>query len=424
MRNKKRLGVIILFNLIYSFAEKLNIDSYTSLGAYSLTFLGIAALCLAAKLALRIAAVRIMTKVAKKTKHKWDDILLKNKLFHHLSWIAVPIVINLFSGTLPEYNIFLEKIANLFAVIIIIVVLNSLINSAEEIYRSYEVAKSRPIKGLLQVIKVALFIIGAIILIALLIGESPLVLLGGIGAMTAVTTLVFKDSILGFVAGIQLTTNDMIRIGDWIEMTKFSADGTVIDLSLTTVKVQNFDNTVTTIPAYALVSDAFINWRGMEKSGGRRIKRALYIDTASVKLCDDEMLDRFRRIRLISSYIDNKLKDVAEYNSKNNIDTTIPVNGRQLTNIGTFRAYIAEYLKQHPRIHNEMILMVRQLKPESSGIPLEIYAFTNTVKWTEYEGIQADIFDHLFSVVNEFGLVIYQQPSGNDIRGALRTKNE
>ncbi|PKM63356.1 MAG: mechanosensitive ion channel protein MscS [Firmicutes bacterium HGW-Firmicutes-21] len=360
-----------------------------------------------------------MTKVAKKTKHKWDDILLKNKLFHRISWIAIPIVINIFEGSLPNHNAVLEKSADISSVLIFILIIGSIINSADEIYRGYEISKVRPIKGMLQVAKVVLLIIGAIILIALLIGESPLVLLGGVGAMTAVITLVFKDAILGFVAGIQLTTNDMIRIGDWIEMPKYSADGTVVDLSLTTVKVQNFDNTLTTVPAYALVSDAFVNWRGMENSGGRRIKRAIFIDAAGVRLCDDEMIERFKKMHLLKDYMESKLTDVTSYNNELHIDMSVPVNGRRLTNLGTFRAYISEYLKNHSAIHSDMILMVRQLKTESSGIPLEIYAFTNTTKWTEYERIQADIFDHLYSVISEFGLTVYQQPSGSDIRTAL-----
>jgi len=246
------------------------------------------------------------------------------------------------------------------------------------------------------------------------------VLLGGIGAMTAIISLIFKDSILGFVAGIQLTSNDMIRIGDWIEMPKYSADGTVIDLSLTTVKIQNFDNTVTTVPAYALVTDAFINWRGMQKSGGRRIKRSIVIDASDVKLCDEETIEQFRKIELIGDYIDFKLADINDYNSDQNVDMSISINGRHLTNLGTFRAYITEYLKHHPCIRKDMSLMVRQLSSDGSGIPLEIYAFTNTIKWNEYEMIQADIFDHLYSVISEFGLSVYQQPTGQDIRKSFK----
>ena len=412
-----------MFTFYYSVAEGFGAEKYASLLAYTLSFLTIILICFVVKLLLSVIAVNIMTKVSRKTKHKWDDILLKNSFFHRLSWLALPFIFNLFEGSLPDYNVVLARAADFSSVLVFVLVFSSLLNSADEIYRCFEISKTRPIKGMLQVAKVVLYIICAIILIALLMGESPLVLLGGIGAMTAVTTLIFKDAILGFVAGIQLTTNDMIRIGDWIEMPKYSADGTVIDLSLTTVKVQNFDNTVTTIPAYALVSDAFINWRGMEKSGGRRIKRSIFIDASGVRLCDDEMIERFAKIELISSYMEAKLADIISYNSERHIDLSVPVNGRRLTNLGTFRAYISEYLKRHPGIHQNMILMVRQLKAESNGIPLEIYAFTNTIKWTEYEGIQSDIFDHLYSVIAEFGLSVYQHPSGSDVRSAFYKGN-
>jgi miniconductance mechanosensitive channel len=296
----------------------------------------------------------------------------------------------------------------------------SAIGSADDIYRSYEVSKVRPIKGLLQVIKAFLYIISGITIVAMLIGQNPIVLLGGIGALTAVITLVFKDSILGFVAGMQLTANDMIRIGDWIEMPKYAADGTVIDLSLTTVKVQNFDNSVTSVPAYALVSDSFINWRGMEKSGARRIKRALYIDVSGIRLCDGEMLEKLAKIELLKLYIQTKVQEIKEYNQKNNADLSEPANGRHLTNLGVFRVYIIEYLKQCGGIHKRMPILVRQLESKGEGIPLEIYAYTNTINWAEYEGIQADIFDHLYSVITEFGLSLYQLPSGNDVKNILK----
>lgn len=408
-----------MYSLIFNFIFNIGAGKYTSLISYILSFMIIIVVCIVAKVIVKYIMIKVATKVSVNTKHKWDDIFLKNKFFHHLSWIAVPIVLNLFTGSLPDYNLFLDKTADVFSIIIFVMLVGSIINSADEIYRSYEISKVRPIKGLLQVAKVVLYIIGGVIFIAVLIGESPLVLLGGIGAMTAIITLVFKDAILGFVAGIQLTANDMIRIGDWIEMPKFSADGTVIDLSLTTVKVRNFDNTVTAIPAYALVSDSFINWRGMEKSGGRRIKRAIYIDTSSVKICDNEMLEKLGKINLLSGYISSKLSDIKNYNSKQSNNASSPVNSRHLTNLGTYRAYICAYLKQHPNIHNKMTIMVRQLKTEGEGIPLELYAFTNTIKWEEYEAIQADIFDHLYSVINEFGLSAYQRPTGNDFRHIL-----
>jgi miniconductance mechanosensitive channel len=228
--------------------------------------------------------------------------------------------------------------------------------------------------------------------------------------------LVFKDSLLGLVAGIQLTGNDMVRVGDWIEMPKYGADGDVIDISLNTVQVQNFDKTITMIPSYALISDSFINWRGMQSSGGRRLKRSLYIDTSSIMFCTEEMIEKFIRVHYLSDYMIQKEREIAEYNAKNQFDRNNPVNGRALTNIGVFRAYISNYLKNHEGINQNMTLIVRQLEPSEHGLPIEIYAFTNSVDWAVYESVQSDIFDHLFAVAPEFGLRIFQNPSGADVR--------
>lgn len=405
-----------MYNYISDLLSEIGVNKYLSLITYILTFTAIILICIIIKIIVRFIIVKFMTKIYKSTKHNWDDILYKHKFFHKLSWVLVPIVISLFVGSLPDYNFILQKTAGIFAVIAFVLISSSLINSIDEIYRSYEISKSRPIKSLLQIIKVVLYIIGIIILIAILIGQNPIVLLGGIGAMTAVVSLIFKDAILGFVAGIQLTANDMIRIGDWVEMPKYSADGTVIELSLTTVKVRNFDNTITSIPAYTMVSDSFINWRGMELTGGRRIKRALYINTADIKFCNDSMIEKFGKIDLLKNYLGQKIQDINSHNTQLSADLDEPVNGRRLTNLGTFRAYIFEYLNNHPGIHKGMLIMVRQLKSEGEGVPLEIYAFTNTTKWTEYEKIQADIFDHLYAVAPEFELSLFQKPSGSDFR--------
>jgi miniconductance mechanosensitive channel len=255
-----------------------------------------------------------------------------------------------------------------------------------------------------------------IVILANLLGKSPFIYLSGLGAMAAVFSFIFKDSILGLVAGMLLSLNDMLRIGDWIEMPKYGADGDVIDVTMNTVKVQNFDRTITTIPAYALISDSFRNWRGMQETGGRRIKRAINIDTSSVKFCTHDMLDKYKKIHLLNEYIESKEKEIEEYNSINQIDTSLLVNGRHLTNIGTFRIYIANYLKHHPKIHQGLIQIVRQLPPSENGLPLEIYAFTNDINWVNYEGIQADIFDHILAVAKEFDLDIFQNPTGQDIR--------
>jgi miniconductance mechanosensitive channel len=240
--------------------------------------------------------------------------------------------------------------------------------------------------------------------------------------MSAVLMLIFKDTILGFVAGVQLSTNDMLRVGDWIEMPQLNADGDVIDIALHTVKVRNWDKTITTIPSWRLISDSYKNWRGMQETGGRRIKRALYIDASSVHFLDDEEIRRLARLRLLADYLPSKERDVAQWNHGLGKAAALPANRRRLTNLGTFRAYVQAYLDRHPQIHRELSCMVRQLASEAQGIPLELYCFTTTVAWADYEGIQADIFDHLFALLPEFGLALYQQPSGRDVRAALAVR--
>jgi miniconductance mechanosensitive channel len=240
--------------------------------------------------------------------------------------------------------------------------------------------------------------------------------LGGLGAMAAVLMFVFKDTILGFVAGIQLSANNMVRIGDWIEMPGKNADGTVIEITLNTVKVQNWDKTIAQFPTYALVSESFINWRGMEESEGRRIKRSVYIDLKSVKFCTPEMLEKFRKVQILHEYIDNKEIELKVYNDTHGIDNSILMNGRRQTNLGVFRHYVTEYLKKHPKIHNEMTFLVRHLQPTERGIPIEIFVFSREKSWPVYESIQADIFDHILAVVPEFGLRVFQNPTGDDFR--------
>jgi miniconductance mechanosensitive channel len=251
--------------------------------------------------------------------------------------------------------------------------------------------------------------------IGTLMNKSPGALITGLGAVSAIILLIFRDSILGFVAGMQLTFNDMVRRGDWIEMPKYGADGDVIDVTLNTVKVQNWDKTVTMIPTYALVSDSFKNWRGMQDSGGRRIKRAINIDMNSVKFCTEEMIERFSKIQYITEYIREKEEELAEYNEVNKFDTSMLVNGRHMTNIGTFRAYIEAYLHHHPKIRQDMTFLIRHLRPTEHGIPIEIYVFSNDIVWAHYESIQADIFDHILAVIPEFDLRVFQRPSGRDL---------
>jgi len=386
-------------------------------------FLFITILCVVANFITKKVVIRIITPIVKKTKFQWDDLLLDRKVFHKLSHIVPAIIIYYFSSAFPTFQYVIEKGAMAYLIIMGLIVINSLLNAINDIYLTFEISKIKPVKGYIQVVKIIVVTFGVILVIANLMGKSPLLLLSGIGALSAVLLLVFKDSLLGLVAGIQLTTNDMVRVGDWIEMPKYGADGDVVDISLNTVKVQNFDKTFTTIPSYALISDSFINWRGMQTSGGRRIKRSLYIDTNSILFCTEKMINNFKNIQYLSDYIISREREIAEYNTRNKINPTNPVNGRALTNIGVFRAYISNYLHKHPGINQEMTLMVRQLAPSEIGLPIEIYAFTNDIKWSVYETIQADIFDHLFAVASEFGIQLFQNPSGSDLK-SLRMNQE
>lgn len=379
-------------------------------------------------LILYTAAKRIISKVmetiAAKSNTKWNTILLENKVFERLIRIVPALVVHAFAPAFPDYRVWIQRIAYCYIIFVILLVLDKLLDTVNDIYRNFEVSKVRPIKGYLQVIKIIAYIVGIIAIIGVLLNRSPWILLGSIGAASAVLLLVFQNSILGFVAGIQLTSNNMVQIGDWIEMPKYGADGEVKEISLHTVKVQNWDKTITTIPTYALVSESFKNWKGMEEAGGRRIKRSICIDMTSVKFCTEEMLERFEQIQYIKEYMENKENETESYNKEHGIDSANMVNGRHLTNIGTFRAYVQSYLRNHPKLHPGMTQMVRQLEPTEKGIPIEIYVFVKGTAWANYESVQADIFDHILAVIPEFDLRIFQNPSSYDLKGRMGEKTD
>ncbi|MDD3742768.1 MAG: mechanosensitive ion channel [Lentimicrobiaceae bacterium] len=369
---------------------------------------------------LKYIVISIIRKVVRRSNTTWDDALFNNKVFNKALLLVPGLMLAVvIPVTLSEFPVWMERIllvTQIYIVAVIISLLNAFLNAIYDIYQGFEVSKSKPIKGYLQVFKIVLFIIGAIFVISMLIGKSPIYLLGGLGAFSAVLLLIFRDPILGLVGGIQMSVNDMVRPGDWIVMDKSGADGMVIDISLTTVKVQNWDKTITTIPTYSLVSESFINWRGMEESGGRRIKRSINIDMNSVKFASGAQLEKFKKIQLIREYLNHKEKELSAYNEKNKIDDGVLVNGRRQTNLGIFRAYISAYLRSNPNISQEMTFLVRQLQPGASGIPLEIYVFSKIQAWALYEDIQSDIFDHLLATIPEFGLQVFQNPSGADFR--------
>ena len=317
----------------------------------------------------------------------------------------------------PAVAALTRNVAAAFMILTVIMAISAALTLANTVYSRRPEAASRPIKGYIQVIKIALFAIGAVLILATLIERSPLLLLSGLGAMAAILMLVFKDTILSLVASVQLTSNDMLRVGDWIEMPQLNADGDVIDIALHTVKVQNWDKTITTIPTWKLISESYKNWRGMQQSGGRRIKRALFLDQTSVRFLTEAERAALKRFALIDAYLDGKRTELEAWNRELVAAGKDPVNTRRVTNIGTFRAYVESYLRSHPRIHaSGMTLLVRQLQPTPTGLPLEIYCFTRTVAWAEYESIQADVFDHLIAILPEFGLRLFQQPSGLDVQ--------
>lgn len=354
------------------------------------------------------------------TQRIWRRAFFERKLFGRLALTLQGIIIYIQAGLwLADDTLLLPAIqmaANMWILLYALLSLYSLLDALLDISRQRPAMRAFPLRGIFQSVKLIASIFIGLLIVSTLIGKSPVILLSGLGAMTAVLMLVFKDPILGLVAGIQLSANDMLAVGDWLEMGRYGADGEVIDIGLTTVKVQNWDHTITTIPTYALISDSFKNWRGMSESGGRRIKRSVRLDAASVRFLNEDDLHRLQKSRLLDSYLHDKIEEINRYNREQLADMSSLVNGRRLTNLGTFRAYLAALLRQHPHIHQRMTLMVRQLEAGSEGIPLEIYAFTNTTRWVEYEGIQSDIFDHIFAVLPEFDLRVHQTPTGFDMR--------
>ncbi|MEW5925350.1 MAG: mechanosensitive ion channel family protein [Candidatus Zixiibacteriota bacterium] len=371
--------------------------------------------CISNFIAKRILLVGI-THFVKRSKARWDDALLERKVFTLLSHFAPALVIYFTAYLFGPAKDVIQRLATVYMALAGILVVNAFLNAVVDIYQNFAVSKQRPIKGYVQVAQIVLFVFLGILAISILMNKSPWLLLSGFGAMTAIILLIFKDSILGLVASIQLSGNDMVRLGDWIEMPKYGADGDVIDITLTTVKVQNWDKTISTIPAYSLISDSFKNWRGMTESGGRRIKRAIHIDMNSIKFCTPQMLDRYEKFQLITDYVKTRRQEITEQNRKNNIDTSELINGRNMTNVGTFRAYVAAYLRNHPKIHKEMTFLVRHLPPGPTGLPIEIYVFSNDQVWANYEAIQADIFDHILAVIPMFELRVFQNPTGHDFR--------
>jgi len=360
-----------------------------------------------------------ITRMATKSKNDWDDILIERKVFNRLAHLAPAIIVHYaLQYVFEAENLvnFLENLTQAYMVVVVLFVIDALLDSLHQVYHRLPISDGRNIKGYVQVVKIIFYFVAIIMIISIFSGKAPKILMGGIGAMAAVLMLVFKDTILGFVASIQLSANNMVNVGDWISMPKYNADGDVIDISLNTVKVQNWDKTIATIPTYALVSESFNNWRGMEDSGGRRIKRSININMKSVGFLDHEQIEKFSKYHLLKDYISKKEKEITDYNKANKLDEDTVTNGRKMTNLGTFRVYLENYLHNHPKINQDMTFLIRHLQPSEKGIPVEIYVFSNDQAWANYEAIQADIFDHILAILPEFGLSVFQNPTGDDFQ--------
>ncbi len=399
-------------SFLYKIASDIQLSEYyAALSSQLIAFVTVLIVGILLMYMARFIIKRTVYKFIVKTQSKYDDELINNKVLMRLCLLIPPIVVmKHITSTLPSFpNIqhFVFSVCIVFDIIVVTMVLFSFVNAGNDIYNMHQTSKRKPITGLVQTIKIILIIFCVLMIVSFLMGKKISTVIIGLGTLSAVLLLVFQNIILGFVGSIQLTVNDMLRIGDWIVMGQ--ADGTVTEINLTTVKVQNFDNTITTIPTSSMVTNQFTNWRGMSESGGRRIKRSVTIDVSSVKFCTPEMIERFRQIERISHYIDQKEEEIAEYNKANRIDTSNIINGRQQTNLGVFRAYITAYIKSNPKLNHNLTLMVRQLQPTEFGVPLEVYAFSLDKEWVKYEEVQSDLFDHIYAAAPLFDLKIFQR---------------
>lgn len=371
---------------------------------------------------------RFVKRIFHRTANNWDDLLIKHKLFSAIGFLVSYVVLRFAAPSLfedfPLILVYINRLLDVYLVFVIVRLLMVLLKATEEYLAHTEVFIEKPVASYFQLLRIVLYIIAFILALSFILSKSPLYLLGAFGAMTAVLLLIFKDTILGLVASIQISANDMVRVGDWVEMPKYNADGDVIAINLNTVKVVNWDKTITTVPTYYFITESFKNWRGMQMSGGRRIKRTIQVSIPSIRFVNPEMRERFKEIDLIKEYVTERQSEIETSNRERSVNTKVLINGRRMTNVGVFRAYIQKYLEDHPGINQEMTLLVRQLTPEQYGLPIQIYCFTNTVKWAPYENIQSDIFDHILAAAHFFELEIFQSPSGGDFNSLTASNKQ
>lgn len=370
---------------------------------------------------------KIVGRLFKRTRNNWDDLLIRHKLFSAIGYLVSVIVLKIAAPTLfedfPKTLVYIIRIIDAYFIFVFVRIIIVFLKATEDHLSQSQLFIEKPLASYFQLFRIILYIIAFILGLSIILSKSPVYLLGAFGAMTAVLLLIFKDTILGLVASIQISANDMVRLGDAVEMPKHNADGDVIAINLNTVKIRNWDNTITTVPTYFFITEGFKNWRGMHASGGRRIKRAIQISMASIKFVDQEMRERFLKIDIVKDYVKERQVEIDIFNNERNVNTDILINGRRLTNIGIFRVYVQKYIERHPGIHHGMSMMVRQLTPGEFGMPIEIYCFTNTTKWAEYENIQSDIFDHILAAAHYFELDVFQSPSGGDIGKWVKETN-
>jgi miniconductance mechanosensitive channel len=368
--------------------------------------------------------VKYIYKIIRKTEVTWDDAVYENKVFvrfsHILPWVFVYFISPLLLNENPDLLAFVKSLSKLFIVLVFMRSSFALLLAMKQIASEKPEYRDKPIASYVQLGKILTIIIGSIIILSVLLAKNPIFILGSLGAISAVLILIFKDTILGFIASIQLSVNNMVAIGDWVTVPNYGADGDVIEINLTTIKIRNFDMTISTVPTYSFISDSFKNWRGMLESDGRRIKRSVSIKPSSVRFCTPEMINRFKKIQLIKPYLENKQIELTQYNQENKIDPSSIVNGKNLTNIGVFRIYVENYIKTNPNINTEMVYMVRQLEPTERGLPIEVYAFVKEKELTAYEKIQSDIFDHILAVFPEFDLELLENPTGSDFKKLIK----
>jgi miniconductance mechanosensitive channel len=371
--------------------------------------------------------LRAIKRIAAKTAFTWDDLIIQHHVFDRLAYVAPALVwfygVRMVPDLPATLSLLVQRVSLAVIILVVVVSVSQFLTAVNAIYQAqYAEARNRPIKGYIQLVKIFLFVGAGIVIVATIMDQSPLILLSGLGALTAVILLIFRDTILSVVASVQIASNDMIRVGDWVEMPQFNADGDVVDIALHTVKIQNWDKTITTIPTYRFIQDSFRNWRGMQSAGGRRIKRSILLDLGTVRFLRPEEVERLARNEVLHHYLEEKREELAEYNAQPADKEYLKPAIRRLTNAGTYRAYVQHYLKNHPTVHSGMTLLVRQLAPTPQGLPLEVYCFSNDTAWINYEAFQSDVFEHLLAILPEFGLRAFQEPSGTDLRALVEAR--